>query len=78
MTHEGFKIDANSFAKEDLEEALRAIDSLIDKCEKAQEKIIHRSSQRTLLIKRLKALNIASSLINSELQKNQNNGLSKF
>lgn len=61
--------DENNFTKQDLEEALRTITSLIIKCEKSQEKITHRTSQRTLLKNRLKALYIASSLITQKLDK---------
>ena len=51
----------------ELEEALRAIDSTIGKCEKVQPKLKERTSQHTLLIRRLKALRIASALIEREL-----------
>lgn len=52
--------------KTELEEALRAIDSLISKCEKVQPKLREGSSQRTLLDNRIKALRIASALIAKE------------
>lgn len=58
----------NSFTKEDLNEALRAITSLISKCEKAQEKISQGTSQWTLLRNRIKALRISSSLITKALE----------
>lgn len=57
-----------SFTEENLEAALFAIISLINKCEKAQLKVAHRTSQATLLINRLIALNIAESLIRRELK----------
>ena len=57
-----------SYTKEDLEEALRAIDSTIRKCEKVQPKLKEGTSQHTLLIRRIKALNIASVLIKRELE----------
>jgi hypothetical protein len=57
----------NTFTKEDLEEALRAINSTISKCEKVQPKLKQGTSQHTLLIRRIKALNIASTLIKKEL-----------
>ena len=56
------------FTKEDLEEALRAINSTISKCEKVQPKLKEGTSQHTLLIRRIKALRIASSLITRELE----------
>ena len=57
-----------NYTKEELEEALRAIDSTIRKCEKALPKLKPRTSQHTLLIRRIKALNIASALIARELE----------
>jgi len=57
----------DKFTKEDLEEALRAIDSTISKCEKVQPKLKEGTSQHTLLRRRIRALNIASALIKREL-----------
>ena len=57
----------NKFTIEELEEALRAITSTISKCEKVQPKLKEGSSQQTLLIRRIKAFNIASELIKREL-----------
>ncbi len=57
----------DQFAKEDLEEALRAINSTISKCEKVQPKLKQGSAQHTLLVRRIKALQIASSLIKQAL-----------
>jgi hypothetical protein len=57
----------DEYTKEDLEEALRAIASTISKCEKVQPKLKQGTSQHTLLIRRIKALNIASALIKREL-----------
>lgn len=57
-----------NYTKEELEEALRAITSLINKCEKAQEKLSQGTSQWTLLKNRIKALRISSSLINKALE----------
>ena len=57
----------DNFTKEDLEEALRAIASTISKCEKVRPKLKEGTSQHTLLIRRIKALNIASALIKREL-----------
>lgn len=56
------------YTKEELDEALRAIDSTIRKCEKVQPKLKEGTSQHTLLIRRIKALNIASTLIKRELE----------
>ncbi len=72
MIDNNIEKELNSFTKENLAEALGAINSLIQKCEKSQEKVTHRTSQWTLLENRLKALNIAKSLISKELQ-NLNN-----
>lgn len=60
-------IEAEKFTKEDLEEALRAIASTISKCEKVQPKLRPGTSQHTLLVRRIKALYIASALIKREL-----------
>ena len=54
------------YTKEDLEEALRAIDSTIRKCEKVQPKLKGGTSQHTLLKNRIKALYISKSLITEE------------
>ncbi|MDL2217285.1 hypothetical protein LJC27_01330 [Christensenellaceae bacterium OttesenSCG-928-M15] len=56
------------YTKEDLKEALRAVASMINKCEKAQEKLTNAPSQQTLLKNRLKALRIASALLTRELE----------
>jgi hypothetical protein len=57
----------DDFKKKDMEEALRAISSMISRTEKAKEKFAQGTSQHTLQKNRLKALNIASSLISKEL-----------
>jgi hypothetical protein len=57
----------NDFTKEDLEEALRAISSLLHKCEKVQESKSLGSSQRTLLKNRIRAFQVAMSLITKSL-----------
>lgn len=59
--------DMDNYTKEELEEALRAIASTISKCEKVLPKLKPGSSQHTLLIRRIKALRIASILITREL-----------
>lgn len=55
------------FSREDLEEALRAITSTISKCEKAAPKLKTGTAQHTLLVRRIKAFNIAAELIRREL-----------
>lgn len=55
------------FTKEELTEALRAVSSVIQKCEKAQEKFPNGNSHHTLLKNRLKAMYIAKTLIEKEL-----------
>jgi hypothetical protein len=55
------------FTKDELDEALRAIASTISKCEKVQPKLKQGSSQHTLLVRRIKALRVASALIEREL-----------
>ncbi len=59
----------DNFTQEELEEALRAIDSTISKCEKVQPKLKQGTPQYTLLIRRIKALNIASVLIKQALER---------
>jgi len=56
-----------NFTTAELTEALRAITSLISKCEKSQEKLAKGTSQHTLLTNRIKALRIAFSLVTNEL-----------
>ncbi len=55
------------FTKEDLNEALRAISSTINKCEKVQPKLKPGTAQHTLLVRRINAFNIASALIKREI-----------
>lgn len=57
-----------NYTKEELEEALKAIDSTIRKCEKVQPKLKAGTSSHTLLIRRIKALQISSALITRELE----------
>ena len=56
-----------AYAREELEEALRAITSTINKCEKVMPKLKENSPQQTLLIRRIKALQISVDLIEREL-----------
>lgn len=65
----------NQYMPEELKEALRAIESTISKCEKVQPKLKEGTSQHTLLVRRIKAFHIASTLINQALEsKNQKGG----
>lgn len=58
-----------TYTKQELAEALRAIDSIIHKCEKAKEKFSPGISQHTLLTRRLKAMYISQALIQEALGK---------
>jgi len=49
--------------QETLTQALRSINSLLEKCEKVQRKFQAGTSQHTLLKNRISALRIASALI---------------
>lgn len=60
---------APQYAMEELREALRAIDSTIRKCEKVQPKLKQGTSQHTLLVRRIKALQIAAELIRREMER---------
>lgn len=59
------------YTKEELTEALRAINSVIHKCEKAQEKFPEGNSHHTLLRNRLKAMYISKDLITEALSKKE-------
>lgn len=59
----------NQFTTEELNEALRAVNSIIQKCEKAQEKFPEGNSQHSLLKNRLKAMAISKTLITEALAK---------
>lgn len=59
---------ARKFAKDDLEEALRAITSTISKCKRVKPKLRRGTSQHTLLVRRIKALDVAAVLIRRELR----------
>jgi hypothetical protein len=50
-----------------LKEALRAIESLLGKCIKAQEKLARGTSQWTLLKNRIRALEVSAELIRREI-----------
>ena len=55
------------FTAEELTAALRAVDSIIHKCEKAQEKFPEGNTHHTLLKNRLKAMRIARALMEEAL-----------
>lgn len=55
------------YTKQELEDALKAINSIIHKCEKAQEKFPEGNSHHTLLRNRLKAMYISKDLIENSL-----------
>lgn len=55
------------YTREELTQALRAIDSIIHKCEAAQAKFPHGNSHHTLLKNRLKAMYISKTLIEKAL-----------
>jgi len=57
----------DEFTRAELTEALRAITSTISKCEKVQPKLRPGSSSHTLLVRRIRALQIAAALIAREL-----------
>lgn len=54
------------YTKDELQEARRPIDSLISKSEKAQQKLAPGTWQHTMLRDNLKALQIASALMNKK------------
>jgi hypothetical protein len=53
-------------------EAYRSLSSLLQKCEKAQEKIPQWTAQYTLLTRRIEALHIAVWLIHNEIEQYNN------
>ncbi|MGI6280013.1 MAG: hypothetical protein ACOYJS_05580 [Acutalibacteraceae bacterium] len=57
-----------NYTAEELKEALRAIESTISKCEKVLPKLKEGTSQHTLLVRRIKAFQIAVPLIKAELE----------
>jgi len=59
--------DTDNFTRGDLQEALRALASMMSKTEKAQAKFPPGTSQHTLQRNRLRALRIAEALIKAEL-----------
>ncbi len=59
------------YTREELTEALRAVTSVIHKCEKAQEKFPGGTSHHTLLVNRLNAMYISKTLIEEALSQAQ-------
>ncbi len=60
-----------NYTKEELKEAYRAIASTLSKCEKVLPKLKPGTSQHTLLVRRIKAFDIASTLITKELEEGE-------
>ena len=56
----------DKYTREELEEALQIVSSVISRCEKTQPKFVEGTSQHTLLRNRIKALYISKSLIINE------------
>nr|WP_288824274.1 hypothetical protein [uncultured Clostridium sp.] len=61
----------SDYTSEELTDALRAINSIISKCEKAQEKFPEGNTHHTLLRNRLKAMYISRALIIDAISKKQ-------
>jgi hypothetical protein len=61
-----------NLTKDELEEILRPIASLISKSEKAQQKVAPGTWQHTMLRDNLKALHIVSKLMNKETSETDN------
>lgn len=58
-----------SYSKDELEAALRAVESIIHKCKKAQEKFPEGEGHHTLLKNRLNAMVVSKALILQELSR---------
>jgi hypothetical protein len=58
---------AHGFSKHQLEEAVRALSSTLAKCNKALGNLHEGTAQRTLLVRRIEALEIALALLRREL-----------
>jgi len=54
------------YTREEIEEAERALRSLLQKCERAQEKLASGTTQHTLMQNRIRALRVALSLIRDQ------------
>ncbi len=68
----------NDLNKNELSEALRAINSLLKKCEKAQEKFVPGTSQHSLLKNRINALRISVHLISKALEEHKDSEVSEY
>lgn len=55
------------YTKQELEAALKAVNSIIHKCERAQEKFSEGTSHHTLLQNRLNAMYIAKDLLEVQI-----------
>jgi hypothetical protein len=64
---ENDEVPMDNYTKDELQEALRPIASLISKSEKAQRKLAPGTWQHTMLRDNIKALQIASALMNKEI-----------
>ena len=60
--------DAGNFSRADLQEALRALASVVGRADEAQLKFSPGTSQHTLQRNRLRALRVAEALIRAELR----------
>ena len=56
------------YTRQELEDALKAVNSIIHKCEKAQEKFPEGNSHHTLLRNRLKAMYISKDLMETQIE----------
>ncbi len=56
------------FTSEELKKALSVLLSLIDKCKKAQQKLVQGTSHYSLLHNRIQALSLSVSLIENALK----------
>jgi hypothetical protein len=57
-----------SFTPDELIEAKKSLDSILNKCEKAFAKLKENSPQHTLMLRRINALRVSLNLIEKELQ----------
>jgi hypothetical protein len=57
----------DKYKREELEETLQIVSSIIGRCEKTQPKFAEGTSQHTLLKNRIKAMYISKSLINENI-----------
>lgn len=63
----------DTYTKEDLQEAHRAIASTLSKCEKALQKLNPGTSQHTLTVRRIRAFQISLALITREMETMEEN-----